>query len=182
MAATAIDSAVFGNLFSTAPMRDIWSDENRTQKYLDVEAALARVQARLGVIPQAAADEIAGHCRLDRIDLAKLREQTERAGSPVLGLVAQLNALCSDGLGEWCHWGATTQDITDTATVLQLREALETDRCRSARDLERAGRTRTRTSRHADDRPQHAAAGDSDHVRLQDGHVPYRVRAGTANG
>jgi 3-carboxy-cis,cis-muconate cycloisomerase len=99
-------------------------DENRTQKYLDFEAALARVQARLGLIPQEAADEIVRHCRVEEIDLAKLREQTERIGYPVLGVVSQLNALCRDKLGEYCHWGATTQDITDTATVLQIRESL----------------------------------------------------------
>src|SRR4029079_12152944 len=60
----------------------------------------------------------------DQIDMAKLREQTERIGYPVLGVVSQLNALCRDKLGEYCHWGATTQDITDTATVLQIRESL----------------------------------------------------------
>ena len=51
-------------------------------------------------------------------------QQTERIGYPILGVVSQLNALCRDKLGEYCHWGATTQDITDTATVLQIREAL----------------------------------------------------------
>jgi 3-carboxy-cis,cis-muconate cycloisomerase len=124
MPSTIIDSAIFGNIFSTDAMRAVWSDENRTQKYLDVEAALARVQGRLGIIPQEAADEIVSNCRLDRIDMAKLRAQTERIGYPILGVVSQLNALCRDKLGEYCHWGATTQDITDTATVLQIREAL----------------------------------------------------------
>ncbi|MFZ1907797.1 MAG: 3-carboxy-cis,cis-muconate cycloisomerase [Burkholderiales bacterium] len=125
MPSTIVDSAIFGNIFSTETMRRVWSDENRTQKYLDVEAALARVQGRLGLIPAEAAQEIVRHCSIDRIDLDKLRQQTERIGYPVLGVVSQLNALCRDGLGEYCHWGATTQDITDTATVLQLREALE---------------------------------------------------------
>jgi 3-carboxy-cis,cis-muconate cycloisomerase len=105
-------------------MRRVWSDENRTQKYLDIEAALARVQARLGIIPQEAADEINRHCRVEQIDLTKLKRDTERIGYPVLGVVRQLNALCRDRLGEYCHWGTTTQDITDTATVLQMREAL----------------------------------------------------------
>jgi 3-carboxy-cis,cis-muconate cycloisomerase len=125
MAASIIDSSIFQGIFSSDAMRHIWSDENRTQKYLDVEAALARVQGRLGLIPQEAADEIVRHCHLDQIDMAKLRQQTERIGYPVLGVVSQLNALCKDKLGEYCHWGATTQDITDTATVLQIREALE---------------------------------------------------------
>ena len=125
MAATIIDSVIFGNIFSTEAMRKVWSDENRTQKYLDIEAALARVQARLGIIPTEAAEEIVKNCRLDKIDMAKLAGQTQRIGYPILGVVSQINALCRDKLGEFCHWGATTQDITDTATILQIREALE---------------------------------------------------------
>lgn len=124
MAASIIDSTIFQGIFSSDAMRQVWSDENRTQKYLDIERALAIVQARLGLIPQEAADEIVRHCTIDQIDMARLRRQTERIGYPVLGVVSQLNALCRDRLGEFCHWGATTQDITDTATVLQIREAL----------------------------------------------------------
>jgi 3-carboxy-cis,cis-muconate cycloisomerase len=124
MAATIIDSTIFGDIFSTAAMRQVWSDENRTAKYLEIEAALARVQGRLGIIPAEAADEIASQCVLAKIDMAKLAQQTQRIGYPILGVVSQINALCRDQLGEYCHWGATTQDITDTATVLQIREAL----------------------------------------------------------
>ena len=125
MASTIIDSAIFQGIFSSDEMRHVWSDENRTQKYLDIESALAKVQGRLGLIPQEAADEIVSHCRLDQIDMARLRAQTERIGYPILGVVSQLNLLCRDKLGEYCHWGATTQDITDTATVLQIREGLD---------------------------------------------------------
>src|SRR4051812_9098092 len=125
MASTIIDSAIFQGIFSSDAMRQVWSDENRTQKYLDIESALARVQGRLGLIPEEAADEIVSHCHLDQIDMAKLRQQTERIGYPILGVVSQLNLLCRDKLGEYCHWGATTQDITDTATVLQIREGLD---------------------------------------------------------
>ena len=124
MAATIIDSRIFGNIFSTDAMRAVWSDENRTAKYVEIERALAIVQGRLGVIPKEAADEIARNCDIAKIDLDQLRAQTERVGYPVLGVVSQLNALCRDGLGEYCHWGATTQDITDTATVMLIREGL----------------------------------------------------------
>ena len=124
MPSSIIDSTIFRDIFGSGEMRQVWSDENRTRKYLDIERALAVVQARLGVIPQEAADEIVRHCALEQIDMDRLREQTERIGYPVLGVVSQLNALCRDKLGEYCHWGATTQDITDTATVLQIREAL----------------------------------------------------------
>jgi 3-carboxy-cis,cis-muconate cycloisomerase len=124
MAASALDSEVFRDLFGSADMRAVFSDENRVQCYLDIEAALARVEARLGIIPEAAAQEICRHCHAAEFDMALLKRQTERIGYPVLPVVQQLVALCRDGLGEWCHWGATTQDITDTATVLQIRAAL----------------------------------------------------------
>jgi 3-carboxy-cis,cis-muconate cycloisomerase len=124
MPSTILDSAVFRDIFTTPAMRAVWSDENRVQKYLDFEAALAKAQGRLKIIPQEAVTEIVKHCDAKLIDMAKLKEATERIGYPVLPVVQQLVTLCKDGLGEWSHWGATTQDITDTATVLQIREAL----------------------------------------------------------
>jgi 3-carboxy-cis,cis-muconate cycloisomerase len=125
MTAVGVSSGIFRDIFSTEPMRRIFADENRIQKYLDIEAALARAQARLGIIPQDACDEICRHCHAKEYDFARLKAQTERIGYPVLPVVQQLVALCWDGLGEWCHWGATTQDITDTATILQIREGLD---------------------------------------------------------
>jgi 3-carboxy-cis,cis-muconate cycloisomerase len=125
MPATALDSLIFRDIFSTAAMRQVFSDENRVQRYLDIEAALARAQARLGIIPKEAAEEICRHCSAGEFDFDLLKKQTERIGYPVLPVVQQLVKKCRDGLGEWCHWGATTQDITDTATVLQIREALD---------------------------------------------------------
>ena len=125
MAASIIDSSIFQGIFTTDAMREVWSDGNRTAKYVEIERALAVVQGRLGIIPKEAADEIVGHCDIRNIDMARLRQQTERIGYPILGVVTQLNQLCRDKLGEFVHWGATTQDITDTATVLQIREALE---------------------------------------------------------
>ncbi|GAC1342407.1 MAG: 3-carboxy-cis,cis-muconate cycloisomerase [Acetobacteraceae bacterium] len=124
MPATAIDSLIFRDTFSTPAMRAVFDDEGRVRYYLEIEAALARVQARLGIIPEAAATEIVRHCAVEQFDMARLKQQTERIGYPVLPVVQQLVALCDGGLGEWCHWGATTQDITDTATVLQMRDGL----------------------------------------------------------
>jgi 3-carboxy-cis,cis-muconate cycloisomerase len=125
MPSTLLDSAVFRDIFTTPAMRAVFSDENRVQKYLDFEAALARAQAKLMIIPQEACDEIVKHCDAKEYDMAKLKEATERIGYPVLPVVQQLVKLCKDGLGEWSHWGATTQDITDSATVLVMREALD---------------------------------------------------------
>jgi len=120
-----IDSAIFRDIFGNEAMRRVWSDENRIQKYLDFEAGLARAQARLKIVPQQACDEILRHVTVDQFDIDKLRQETERIGYPVLPVVAQLVKLCKDGLGEWCHWGATTQDITDSATVMQMRESFD---------------------------------------------------------
>ena len=125
MPSTILDSAVFRDIFTTSAMRGVWSDENRVQKYLDFEAALARAQAKLGIIPKNAAAEIVRHCSADKIDMALLKSATEKIGYPVLPVVQQLVKLCKGGLGEWSHWGATTQDITDTATIMQIREALD---------------------------------------------------------
>ena len=154
MPATLLDSSVFRDIFTTSQMRDVFSDERRTGYYLDIEAALARAQGRLGIIPAEAAREIDGKCNVENIDFARLKQQTERIGYPILGVVQQLVGLCKDGLGEWAHWGATTQDITDTATVMQIRAALDlieedmeaitaslADICRRYRDTPMAGRS-----------------------------------------
>jgi 3-carboxy-cis,cis-muconate cycloisomerase len=124
MPATALDSIIFRDIFTTETMRRVFSDERRIEFYLEFEAALARVQAGLGIIPAEAAVEIERICRIENIDFPKLKRQTERIGYPVLPVVQQIVEKCREGLGEWCHWGATTQDITDTATVMQIREAL----------------------------------------------------------
>ena len=126
-AVTVTDSSIFGNIFATKEAKAIWSDRQRTAYFLDFEAALAKVQAQLGIIPQKASDEIAKNCDVNSYDFDKLREKTELVGYPVLPvvhqLVAKVNAV-EAGLGEWAHWGTTTQDLTDTAVVLQLRDTL----------------------------------------------------------
>src|SRR5262245_36152170 len=125
MPATALDSDILRDIVTTPAMRRVFSDESRTAYYLEIEAALARVQGRLGIIPAEAAREIDAKCRIENVDLVKLKAQTERVGYPILGVVQRIVALCDKGLGEWCHWGATTQDITDTATIMQVRAALD---------------------------------------------------------
>ncbi|KIJ16306.1 hypothetical protein PAXINDRAFT_75464, partial [Paxillus involutus ATCC 200175] len=107
----------------------IWSDRARTENYLRFEGLLALAQADLGIVPQDAASLINTFCSdVNNVDFEQLREETEKIGYPVLGLVKQIvrhvNAK-KQGCGEWAHYGATTQDVTDTATVLQLRSTLE---------------------------------------------------------
>lgn len=119
-----VDSLIFRDFYSTDEMRAIFDDAHLVQCWLDVEAALARAQARLHIIPQVAAEEITKQAKADGIDYDKLRAGTNLVGYPILPLVRQLAARCAGDAGRYVHWGATTQDIMDTGNVLQLRSAL----------------------------------------------------------
>lgn len=124
MPALVISGGIFGEMFGTHEMRALFHDAALVQRYLDVEAALARAQARLGLIPQAAGCAISEVAKVERVDFTRLTARTEIVGYPILPLVEQLSEWPADGLGQYCHWGATTQDIMDTADVLQIRDAL----------------------------------------------------------
>jgi 3-carboxy-cis,cis-muconate cycloisomerase len=123
MASTVLDSVLFRDSFGTPAMRGIFEDAALLARYTEVEVALARAQGRLGVIPAQAAKDIAAKCDAAKLDLARLKQETEVVGYPILPLVRQLAAQCGEA-GKYLHWGATTQDIMDTAVVLQLRDAL----------------------------------------------------------
>lgn len=150
---TVIDSVLFRDAFGTPRMREVFSDRSLIAKYIEVEVALARAQACCGVIPAEAAQVIAREAVLDRIDFDHMREETDIVGYPILPLVHQLVAMCGEA-GRYVHWGATTQDIMDTANVLQVRDALNivdadiralrgilADLARKHRDTPMAGRT-----------------------------------------
>src|SRR5687768_13796040 len=120
---TAIDSILFRDAFGTPRMREIFSDRALVGRYIEVEVALARAEARCGVIPAVAAEVIARESRLERIDFDHMRHETDIVGYPILPLVHQLAKMCGEA-GRYVHWGATTQDIMDSAVVLQVRDAL----------------------------------------------------------
>ena len=101
MASSAIDSEIFGNLFGTPAMRHIFADETLIQRYLDVEAALARVQARMGIIPEAAAAEITAKASFEHFDFEEYKRGVARVSYPILPLVEGIVAMCKDGLGEY---------------------------------------------------------------------------------
>lgn len=122
MAATVLDSILFRDAFGTPAMRAVFDDRELIRKYVQVEIALARAEARCDVIPAAAARDIADRCNAEALDLDLLRRETEIVGYPILPLVHQLARQAGDA-GGYVHWGATTQDIMDTAVVLQLRDA-----------------------------------------------------------
>ncbi|ROL65878.1 3-carboxy-cis,cis-muconate cycloisomerase [Pseudomonas chlororaphis] len=123
MSSTVFDSALFRDMFGTAEMRGVFSDKALIERYIEVEVALARAEARCGVIPAEAAEQIAELATYESLDLALMQHETEIVGYPILPLVEQLSKTCGEA-GRYVHWGATTQDIMDTAVVLQVRAAL----------------------------------------------------------
>jgi 3-carboxy-cis,cis-muconate cycloisomerase len=122
-ATTVLDSILFRDAFGTPRMREVFSDYALITRYVEVEIALARAEARCGVIPPKAAEEIAAKCDVASLDFDLLRHETGIVGYPILPLVHQLVKQCGDA-GRYLHWGATTQDIMDTAVVLQVRDGL----------------------------------------------------------
>ena len=123
-ASTVIDSVLFRDAFGTAQMREIFSDMALIDRYIEVEIALAIAEAKCGVIPADAAKEIKEKSKLEKLDFDLLRNETDIVGYPILPLVHQLVKMCGEA-GRYVHWGATTQDIMDTAVVLQVRAGLE---------------------------------------------------------
>jgi len=123
MPSTVFDSQIFRDAFGSEAMRAIFADEATIARYVEVEVALAAAEAKVGVIPKDAAEAIKRLARADAIDVAKLKAETDLVGYPIVGVVHQLARQCGEA-GRYVHWGATTQDIMDTATVLQIRDAL----------------------------------------------------------
>ncbi|MGY3693698.1 3-carboxy-cis,cis-muconate cycloisomerase [Bradyrhizobium sp. USDA 3240] len=120
---TVLDSVLFRDAFGTPAMREVFSDLRLLQRYAEVEVALAKAEARCGVIPAEAAAEIAKRTDVAAFDFDLLRQETDIVGYPILPLVHQMAKQCGEA-GRYVHWGATTQDIMDTAVVLQLRDGL----------------------------------------------------------
>ena len=123
MPISMIESSIFKDMFGTAAMREVFDDAATLRRYTDTEIALAKVQGELGVIPKAAADAIIARADSSKLDMVELKRETEIVGYPILPLVHQISKMCGPE-GEYLHWGATTQDIMDTATVLQVRDGL----------------------------------------------------------
>lgn len=121
MSAHILDSLLLGDLYTTPAMRAVWDDRARLQSWLDVEAALASAEATVGLIPVAAAAEIRRCARADQFDLAALRTEISAATHPLVPVVRAFARICGNDMGQYVHWGATTQDITDTGLVLQIR-------------------------------------------------------------
>jgi 3-carboxy-cis,cis-muconate cycloisomerase len=124
MHSTLIDSRFLGSLFSTPEMKNVFSDHATLARYTETEVALALAEGKLGLIPADAAQTIAQQAAGISLDMARLERETHNVGYPILPLVHQLAEGLGDA-GKYLHWGATTQDIMDTALVLQIRAGLD---------------------------------------------------------
>ena len=123
MPSSVFDSALLKHLWGTDELRAIFSEENRVQKWYDYEAALARAQADLGIIPKAAAAEITAQAKVGNVDLEAIAAEIRRIKHPLVPAVRALQAVCAGGHGEYLHFGPTTQDVLDSGMMLQVRDA-----------------------------------------------------------
>jgi adenylosuccinate lyase len=123
MASGVFDDALLKHLWSTDELRAIFSDRNRVQKWYDFEAALALEQAALGIIPLEAAQDIAANAKVEKVDIDAIAAEIRRIKHPLVPALKAVEKLCKDGHGEYIHFGPTTQDVLDTAVVLQMKDA-----------------------------------------------------------
>ncbi|MFX0197376.1 MAG: adenylosuccinate lyase [Candidatus Hodarchaeota archaeon] len=123
MASHIIDFELYGDGWSTEEMRRIFDEKKRLQRWLDIEIALAKAQAKLGVIPQQAANEIALKARIENIDMEQLKADYKKTQHSLMPLLQAVQRLCDRDHGQFIHYGPTTQDIEDTGTILELKEA-----------------------------------------------------------
>ena len=149
MAVSVFDMQSLQHLWSTDELRAVFSERNRIQKWLDFEAALAQAQAELGIIPAAAAQEIAAQARVEHIDIEAMSAEIRRIKHSLVPALKQLQARCAQDHGEWLHYGATTQDVVDTGVALQLKEV----HAIVLRDLQAVGRELARLAQAHRDTP-----------------------------
>jgi adenylosuccinate lyase len=122
MASHVIDFLLIGNNFSSPEMRSVWSEKQRLACQVEVEVALAQAEGELGIIPAAAAEQIALRANPSLLDLDQLVAAGAVMQHSLMPTLTALQEQCGDA-GQYIHYGATTQDIVDTATVLQLKQS-----------------------------------------------------------
>ncbi|OCG47159.1 adenylosuccinate lyase [Gilliamella sp. Choc5-1] len=122
MASHVLDFLVLGNNFSTPEMRSIWSEQNRLEQQVAVEVALAKAEGEFGVIPTQVANTIVKKANATKLSLEKIAQEAAVARHSLMSTINALQKQVGEA-GQFIHYGATTQDIVDTATVLQLKQS-----------------------------------------------------------
>ncbi len=123
MPSTVFDSFYFKDRFGSAAMRELWNDRATLQRWLDVEVALAEVEAELGIVPQKAAREIKQQARIENLDLRALKRAFDQTWNPVVPLVDGLRRRLSPRSAGYVHWGATSKNIFDTGIAIQVKDS-----------------------------------------------------------
>lgn len=155
-------SPLLAPMLSSAAMRAVCDDRSTLQNMLDFEAALARAEAATEVIPASAVGPIEAGCKADSLDMAALAEAATRSGNLAIPLVKTLTANVGKADKEaarYVHWGATSQDVIDTATMLTLRagiDALDVDLSRAIKGFAALARSHRNTAMVARTWLQHA--------------------------
>ena len=119
------DFEIQSDLFSTPELTDIFAESQRFRRWLQFEAALARTQATMGIIPSAAGAEITSKANLDLLDTERIRQGYQRSRNSLIPVLQELRRACTGGHGEFVHYGATTQDVLDTSQILELRDTFK---------------------------------------------------------
>jgi adenylosuccinate lyase len=122
VASHVLDFLVLGNNFSTPEMRSIWSEQNRLEQQVAVEVALAKAEGEFGVIPTQVANTIVKKANATKLSLEKIAQEAAVARHSLMSTINALQKQVGEA-GQFIHYGATTQDIVDTATVLQLKQS-----------------------------------------------------------
>jgi adenylosuccinate lyase len=123
MPSTVFDSFYFKDRFGSAAMRELWNDRATLQRWLDVEVALAEVEAELGIVPKKAAREIKQQARIENLDLRALKRAFDQTWNPVVPLVDGLRRRLSPRSAGYVHWGATSKNIFDTGIAIQVKDS-----------------------------------------------------------
>ncbi len=133
-----VDSRFYRSGYSTEESRRIFCDFRRLQRWLDVETALAKSQATLGIIPLSASEELSQTAKLTQLDLHEIRSSISSTGHSLMPLLSAWQKTTSPESASYAHFGATTQDIQDTAQSLEIKEVLaivERDLCQIIKEL-----------------------------------------------
>ena len=111
--------------YGTPEMKNIWESENKLQRMLDVESALAQAEGELGIIPQEVADEIASKANTNYVKLERVNEIEAQTKHDIGALVKGLGEVCENDAGEYVHFGATSNDVVDSSNSLLIRDSIE---------------------------------------------------------
>ncbi|MBI5680948.1 MAG: adenylosuccinate lyase [Methanobacterium sp.] len=111
--------------YGTEEMRNVWESENKLQKMLEVEAALAQAEANLNLIPKEAADEISSKASTEYVTVERVAEIERQTNHDIASIVKALAEVCKGDAGEYVHFGATSNDIIDTSQSLLFKDSIE---------------------------------------------------------